>query len=181
MTRALTPVTPQRKALFLRELERTGSVCAAARAATPHRTEVHGGLSSFRDAAKKDPNFALAIENAKQAALGRLEALAMKLAEEGDIRPIFDKQGRRLGEERRHDSRLVLAVLGRLSDEWVPARRVEHSGQVSNLALSVALTITPADLLLLPAEKRVALTEILGDLGELKARAALPPPPDGNG
>jgi hypothetical protein len=49
MSRTHFVVTPRRKEIFLAELEATGSMVAAARAATPGSAGRKGGLQAFRD------------------------------------------------------------------------------------------------------------------------------------
>ena len=69
-------VTEARKEIFLHVLGETGSRTAAAAAASPHTdggTGQRPGYERFRDLWKRDPEFALAVEQAEAKALGRVE------------------------------------------------------------------------------------------------------------
>ena len=93
-------VTEARKEIFLHVLGETGSRTAAAAAASPHTdggTGQRPGYERFRDLWKRDPEFALAVEQAEAKALGRVEAEIVNRAFTLDERPIFDRQGKRIG------------------------------------------------------------------------------------
>ena len=73
MVKAKQPISEDRRAVFLEVLRRTGSVCAAASAASPHCDGDRPGYSGFRDLAQKDPVFSAAVAEAKAKALGKVE------------------------------------------------------------------------------------------------------------
>ena len=66
--REVRKVTEARKEIFLRVLGETGSRAAAAAAASPHTDGGKGlrpGYETFRDLCKRDPEFALAVEQTR--------------------------------------------------------------------------------------------------------------------
>ena len=73
---ARRPLDDRRKAIFLRVLAETGSVSAASAAATPHsdggKEAYRAGYRTFLDETRRDPDFAQAVAEAKQHALGEL-------------------------------------------------------------------------------------------------------------
>ena len=77
--REVRKITQARKDVFLSVLGETGSRAAAAAAASPHTDGGNGqrpGYETFRDLWKRDPEFALAVEQAEAKALGRVETPA---------------------------------------------------------------------------------------------------------
>ncbi len=161
--RVVRPVDDKRRETYLQVLRETGSHSAAARRASPWAGK-RGAVSTFKDLRHRDPIFEAQCQRALSDALGKFEQLAMRLAEEGDRRPIFDKNGALLGHETRHDSRLILAVLAKLNPgEWSQRSQVEHSGRIvtANLNLNLGLELTPEDILSLPENLQEVFTEIL--------------------
>ncbi len=141
-------------------------MCAAARAATPWSRGEKGGLESFRDLMRRDPTFALEVEEAKITALGRVEETIVQRAIEGVQRPIFQK-GELVGHETVYSDHLLLKLAQRLSpDAWTDRQKVEHSGRVEHG--HVMLSITPADVLLLSENEQVKLVDLIEKIGQLK-------------
>lgn len=126
---AVQPITERRKETFLRVLKETGSVCAAARSATPWGRGAKSGYSSFLDLIKRDPEFAAAVAEAKHYALGRVERHMHKLAVEGVKRPIY-QGGKLAGFEIVYEPKLLLALLQHLDPEgWMHREKVEVEGK----------------------------------------------------
>lgn len=116
------PITEDRKDVYLRVLAETGSHPAAARAASPHLADSPGarpGYSSFADLRHMDPEFAQACEEAERAALGKVEQAIVERAFTLDERPIFGKDGVKLGVQT--DSRPANQMLLRLAERLAPA------------------------------------------------------------
>lgn len=85
------PLSDSRRKIFLKALAETGSPIAAASAATPWSTHIQGGVTTFRDLARRDPEFAAAWEWAKQAALGSVEKEIYRRAMEPPRRPVWER------------------------------------------------------------------------------------------
>ena len=131
--REVRKITQARKDVFLSVLGETGSRAAAAAAASPHTDGGKGlrpGYETFRDLCKRDPEFALAVEQAEAKALGRVEAEIVNRAFTLDERPIFDLRGNRIGTQTSsnasnqmllrlavHAFQLMKKVIG--SDRWL--------------------------------------------------------------
>ncbi len=171
-------ITEQRRRIFIETLQATGSMCAAARAATPWSRGEKGGLESCRDLMRRDPTFALEVEEARDAALGRVEAEIVRRAVEGVQRPIFQK-GELVGHEPVYSDHLLLRLAQRLDpSSWTDRQKVEHSGRVEHAA--VMLQVTAGDILLLPEEKQEVLVTLLSEIGELKHGKEVPALPPGS-
>ncbi len=133
-------ITERRKRIFLETLEKTGSACAAARAATPWSEGKKGGLEGFRDLAGRDPQFALELQEARSAALGRVEEAIAKRAIDGVERPIFQR-GELVGTERVYSDHLLLRLAQRLDPlSWTDRQKVEHSGTVEHRGVMLEIT-----------------------------------------
>lgn len=183
--RLTRPVTDKRKQTFLEALAATGSTAAAAEAATPWSTHRQGGLSAFRDAAKRDPEFAAAWTRAEQAALAKVEAEAMRRTMTPTLRPVFAK-GELVGHVEEYDNRLLMAVLRRYNPAWSEKQQIEHTGEVQHQHqhAHVMAVLTPEDVLALPPADRQQLAVLLGRIADHKEalevrdgnsrRAALP-------
>lgn len=160
----LVPITEERKATFLKVLADTGSIYAAARAATPHSRNRQGGYSTFRHLAARDPEFNAAVAEAKAHALGRLEAEMVRRAVEGTPRPIY-QQGQLVGYETQHSDNLLMFALRALAPAtYNDKRQVEIKGDLNHR--HVGLMITPTDLLVLDGADRVALERILEKIAD---------------
>lgn len=83
------PLTEDRKRVFLQALAATGSPIAAASAATPWSTHCQGGVATFRDEARRDPEFADAWERARQEALAEVEKEIYRRAMHPPERPVW--------------------------------------------------------------------------------------------
>ncbi len=76
-------MTAARKAAFIKALEQCGVVIAAARVASPHSRT--GAVSSFRDAARLDTDFAADWADAQELANAKIELEMRRRAIEGDV------------------------------------------------------------------------------------------------
>lgn len=82
-TRVRAPITPERAEIFLDALRKTGSLHAAAAAASPHlvrRGSKHCSIGGFREYAKRNPEFATAVEACLTEVRGRMESLVLERA-----------------------------------------------------------------------------------------------------
>ena len=168
--------------MFLKVLAETGSRSAAAAAASPHLDGGGGdrpGYESFRDLWNRDPEFALEVQRAETLALGRVESEIAKRAFTLDERPIFDRQGKKIGVQT--DSRPANQMLLRLAERLAPgtwAQRKHHEidGKVTHdhqHSVAVA-TLQPQDVLLLEPDEQDELLRLVGKIAELKSGADKP-------
>lgn len=166
-TSARQPISDERKEVFLEVLRRTGSVCHAASSASPHCGGDRPGYSGFRDLARKDPEFARAVSEAKAEALGQIEAAIAKRAVEGWERPIFQR-GQLVGTERCYDTNLMLRYASRLDPAWSEKRQLEVEGKVEHNYGGVMLSISPDDVLKLEPAEQTQLVALIEKIGKLK-------------
>ena len=163
---ARQPITDERKQVYLEVLARTGSLCGAAAAATPHGSGRKAGVSSFRDLARRDAQFAWDVQEARNDALGRVENAIAQRAIDGVQRPIFQK-GVLAGFETVYSDHLLLKLAQRLDpDSWTDRRKVEFSGQVQHA--HVMLSITASDVLCLPEADQETFVNLLQKIGKSK-------------
>jgi hypothetical protein len=170
-------VTAERKRVFIKVLAETGSRSAAAAAASPHLDGGKGcrpGYESFKSQWQRDPEFALAIQEAEQRALGKVESAIAERAFTLDERPIFDRQGNKIGVHT--DRRTANAMLLRLAERMAPgtwAQRKHHEieGKIAHdhqHSVAVA-TLEPSDVLLLEPDEQDELLRLVGKIAELKS------------
>jgi len=173
-------MTEARKKVFLQVLAETGSRSAAAAAASPHTSGGRGGrpgYESFRDLWKRDPEFAVAIEKAEERALGRVEAEIAHRAFTLDERPIFDRQGNKIGvhTDSRPANQMLMRLAERLAPEtWAQRKHHEVDGKVDHdhrHSLAVA-TLEPADVLLLDPEEQKDLIRLIDKIASRKSDGA---------
>ncbi len=105
-----TKFTPERQAVFLAALAKTGEIVASAALAGVARHTVY-------DRMKADPDFAAACKHARAVLLSRLVAVAEKLAIEGLVEEQFDRNGKKIGEKRKYSERVLLRWLARAAPE----------------------------------------------------------------
>ena len=131
-------VTPQRKALFLEQLRKTGSVCAASAAAYPwSSTAKRPGYGAFQTLIKRDPEFAAQVEEAKRHALAKVEKVIFDHSTEGVQRPIY-QMGRLVGYETVFDHKLLLAQAQRLDPSaWTQRTQATVEGHITHGVLVV--------------------------------------------
>ena len=193
--REVRKVTEARKEIFLRVLSETGSRAAAAAAASPHPDGGNGqrpGYETFRDLWKRDPEFALAVEQAEAKALGRVEAEIVNRAFTLDERPIFDRQGKRIGTQKSSNAanQMLLRLAERLAPEtWARRSKTEVQGHlVHHEGASVSIAVLePTDVLLLAEDEQDQLLELIGKIEQRKSEVIDVKPsgisagrPDGN-
>ena len=175
--RPMQRVTAERKRVFIKVLAETGSRSAAAAAASPHLDGGKGcrpGYESFKSQWQRDPEFALAIQEAEQRALGKVESAIAERAFTLDERPIFDRQGNKIGVQT--DSRPANQMLLRLAERlapgtWSQRKHHEIDGKISHdhqHSVSVA-TLEPTDVLLLEPDEQDELLRLVGKIAELKS------------
>lgn len=143
-------VDERRKETFLAVLAETGSMAAAAAAATPHGYGPRQGYATFYQLIKRDPEFAAAVEEAKNAALGHVEAEIRRRAFTPTKRPVFSK-GELVGEfeDHRDANQLLLRLAERLDpSSWAQNKKVQVDGKIAHTHTAVAsLTLEHLDLL----------------------------------
>ncbi len=128
-----TPMTPERKEVFLKALAETGSSTHAAAVASPESFGHRPGYSSFRDERRRDPQFALRWQEAMDAFLGAVEAELAKWSMKGRSRPIVNKDGQVVAyDDHPPDPRIMLAVARRHDPRWNEKQTLEHTGQVGH-------------------------------------------------
>lgn len=192
--RSIQRIDDRRKAAFLEALRQTGSFRWAATIASPH---LHGrerrsgrrghGYESFRDAMRRDPIFAAAVEEAQSFALGRAEQILAERMLTPDTRPIIDKNGVvvAVATDHRNANTLLLRFLERHSpDHWAPKKQLsgtvahDHTHQHTLGPTTPGYTVTADDLLALPDDKRRLLVSILDEVEQNREQqepvAALP-------
>jgi hypothetical protein len=176
--RPMQRVTAERKRVFLRVLAETGSRSAAAAAASPHLDGGKGGrpgYESFKSQWQRDPEFALAIQEAEQRALGKVESAISERAFTLDERPIFDRQGNKIGVQT--DSRPANQMLLRLAERMAPSiwtqqkhhqvdGKIAHDHQRSSVSVA---TLEPTDVLLLEPDEQNELLRLVAKIAELKS------------
>ena len=170
-------MTEERQQVFLKVLAETGSRSAAAAAASPHLDGGGGdrpGYESFRDLIRRSPEFALEVQRAETQALGRVESEIARRAFSPDTRPIFDRQGNKIGEQ--IDSRPANVLLLRLAERmaprtWVQQKLHQIEGKIAHdYQHSVAVaTLEPSDVLLLEPAERDELLRLVGKIAQLKS------------
>jgi hypothetical protein len=194
-------VTEERKKLFLATLAQTGSWRAAAAAASGHliRDGHPGsrlGVGAFANLAKRDPAFAEQVREALDAAIANVEHALYDRINLPNRRPIFDKQGNLLGHDEnwRDANMLGLRFLERHDQNWVQKKQIDGTQHVvhseAGVGSGAAYVLKPADIMLLPPEKRAALIALLEDVEQARdeqeadapadARPALPGPEGGD-
>jgi hypothetical protein len=151
-------LTEERKAVFLKALAVTGSPTAAAAEATPWSKHRHGGVATFRDEARRDPEFAASWERAMQAALAAVEREIVRRAMEPPKRPIWEN-GVLKGwvEDRASSDKLLLRVAAKLDPAWRERTTLDANVSVH----AEVLTVTPQDVLLLAYDDQEALLALM--------------------
>lgn len=113
---------------FVEGLRTFGTFDAAARHARPHlaaRGSKQCSIRSFREHARRNPDFAANCEEALSDFKGEMEALAVKRAKTVDRRPVFGKNGQFLGYEvnRRNANDMLKVVLAKIDPSaWAPKK-----------------------------------------------------------
>jgi hypothetical protein len=172
--REVRKVTEARKKIFLRVLSETGSRAAAAAAASPHTDGGKGGrpgYETFRDILRRDPQFALAVEQAETEALGRVEAEIVNRSFTFDERPIFDRNGNKVGVQKssRSANQMLLRLAEKLAPEtWTPRKHHEVDGRVSHEHSVTVATLEPSDVLLLDQDEQSELVRLIQKIDLLK-------------
>lgn len=163
-----TPVSAKRKRLFLKVLRETGSMSAAASAASPSAKTRTGALSSFRTAMKLDPHFAQEVADAKEEALGRVETLVMERAITPDERPVFSR-GELVAwaKDHRGANQMLLRVLEALAPEkWAPKKNISgdiaHTHDHRSAGDQAMFVLEPRHVLLLDEQEQELLLALLG-------------------
>lgn len=170
------PLGTERKQAFLKVLAQTGSFSAAARAASPHTPT--GALGTFSDEAKREPKFAAAIEEAKQAYASVVLAELHRRSVEGYDEPVFSGKGFRSVDHdgrpasvRKYSDRLMEVALRNsyiFGSTFAQNSKVEMDGKITHQSTTPQLTITESEIHRLSSDQRRALIPILRSIAELK-------------
>jgi len=175
-TKKAVPVTDTRRETFLRVLEETGLVTAAAAAASPHCTGKEPGKKSFYDLRARDPQFAAAWDAAANRALARVEQELLRRAMEPARTPICNpKTGEVVGyrEDRLASDKVLLRVASYLSKgAWAENRKIDVSGTVEH-EHSQHLQLTVEDLQYLETDEQQNLIQLLDKIRERKDPKAI--------
>jgi len=136
-------VSAARREIFLAELARTGVVAHAARVASSEGMSRKGPSSSFYQARRDDPAFAVRWQNALEESDSKLLIEARRRAIEGTDRGIF-QQGKRVfdhdGKPATHkeysDRILELILKARFPNEYIERRSLEFTPTISGWTIS---------------------------------------------
>jgi hypothetical protein len=158
-------ITQARKDKFLEVLSDTGSIVAAARAASPHSKR--GARTTFEELADRDPEFRAQWENAINASLAKVETEVMRRAMTPTKRPIFSR-GELVGEEDVYDNKLLLALARKMSPEWRESKNLNVEGSVDHRHAHAHLSLSLDDIQLLPPARANLLLDLLGELADLR-------------
>lgn len=165
-------MTKARRDKFLEVLADTGSVVAAARAASPHSK--YGARRTFEDMRARDPEFREQWDNAINASLAKVESEIMRRAMTPTKRPIFSR-GELVGEEDVFDNKLLLALARKMSPEWRESRHLTVDGSVDHNHRHAHLQLTLDDFHLLPPARADLLLELLGEIADLRPTSSEEP------
>lgn len=171
------PLTEREFNLACEVYARTGSKSAAILSIAGGATDGSGRPSRRRtleEALRANPEWAQRWADAKEAALGLVEAEIAKAALTVDERPIFDKSGKLLGVQR--DSRPrndMLKFLARKldPDSWSEKRQLLHSGSIDHKhgpADGFGVLIAAEDVLLLEGKDRAEFVRLLSVIRDAK-------------
>jgi hypothetical protein len=170
-------MTAERKAIFLRALAESASMLDAARAASPFCKGSTFGVSSFVREMQVDPEFRLAVENAKNVGIAKLEKELYRRAFEPDRRPIADKSGRIIAEATswQASNQLALRILEKASPDWVPQQRKQVEATVTRVGNSghsgIGFVITPRLTAHLNDDEKKALSDLMRKMVECEEAA----------
>ena len=167
--RTSEPLTAKRTAIFLTELAKHGVLARAARIASPN--SMTGACATFREEAKRDPEFAKQIAEAREQADGDLLVELHRRAVEGTSEPIFGPNGQQIGSKRRYSDRLLLEKIR----SRFPADVAQRS--VSEVNQTLRARVEPMGLDKLSPESRADLRRILER--ELEQPSAVRPREEG--
>ncbi len=171
------PLTEREFNLACEVYARTGSKNAAILSIAGGATDGSGRPSrrkTLEDALRANPQWAARWADAKEAALGLVEAEIAKAALTVDERPIFDSKGNLLGVQK--DSRPrndMLKFLARKldPDAWSEKRQLQMSGTVEHRhgpADGFGVLIAAEDVLLLEGEDRAEFVRLLSVIRDAK-------------
>jgi hypothetical protein len=183
------PITPEREDAFVDALLKTGSLSAAAAAASPHlvrRGSTRYGIATFRDHARRNPAFAARVEAALTEVRGKMESLVLERALTPDEKPVFNpKTGEMFVAVDRRNANVMLSLwlASHHPDKWAPKKNVQVDAKVQHTANSLTSgaqwVIKTDDILLLsdPAEQQqlIALLSKMED-ARREREAQLPAP-----
>jgi len=167
--RTTMALTDERKRRFLEVLSETGSVAAACRASASDSHGERAAKSTINDAIRRDPDFAAAVDAAKQAALGKVEEEIVRRAFNPPQTPVVDRNGNVVGyrTETMSADRLLLRIASRLDPEsWAEKRK--SSLEVSGTIQHQAFAINPELVSRLPRERQEQLIDILDELAAIE-------------
>lgn len=134
--RAQEPLTAKRKATFLTELARHGVFARAARVASPHTAT--GACATFREEARRDPEFAAQVTEAREQADGDLLVELHRRAVEGVVEDVYGPKGEVVGQRRRMSDRLLIEKLrSRFPQEFAQRSVVEQDSTVKVKSLGL--------------------------------------------
>lgn len=197
-------VIAERKRIFVQELATHGVFRYAAAAASGHIVGRNGfahdtncGEQTFAQWMKQDPAFAEEVRAALQLAIGNLEKKLIDRIDVPNVRPVFDKQGNRLGEDVnwRDANVLLLRALERHDPAWIVRKQIDGTTHVitsdADVGSGASYVLKPADIVLLPPEKQMLLVSLLEEIEQARedqppaipaaAPAALPEPENHHG
>ena len=128
--RAQEPLTAKRKATFLASLRSHGVFARAARDASPKSAT--GAVSTFREEARRDPEFAAQIQDAVECAHGDLLHELIRRAKDGVSEVVYGPSGQPIGDRRRYSDRLLLEAVRTRFPEFTRRQQLEHTAITSS-------------------------------------------------
>lgn len=158
-------IDKERQRIFLEALAEHGSFFHAAAKASPHADPEHGAVSSFRMLRERDPEFAAAVEEARNKFLGKAEHAIAERSFTPGVRESYDEHGRLRSRELswRDANVMLLRTVGRHDPSWREGRNVQVSGAIEHTTGNPrAYQISADDILALEPEDRRAMIELLG-------------------
>jgi hypothetical protein len=186
-------ITPEVEDAFVEGLRMYGTLDAAARHARPHlvaRGSKRCSVGTFREHARRHPEFAARVEDALSEYKGVIEATIHERAMTPDERPVFNPKSGELYlcVDHRNANQLLLAIAGRIDPaSWAPKKNVSIDATVTHtgsLTSGAQFVVKPDDILLLsdPAEQRLLIDLLVKIESARKSQEALPEPvkPYGN-
>jgi hypothetical protein len=127
--RQRAPMTDARKARFVQALKECGGLMrVAAKVASPHCTGRDGGYTSIRRAMAADPEFAAAVEDAREEGVAAMEAEIVDLIRSGWVEQTTETNGRTTTRIKRSERLMELYL--RCKAGWEDRQRVDVNATV---------------------------------------------------
>ncbi|MFO1153662.1 MAG: hypothetical protein U1E42_08375 [Rhodospirillales bacterium] len=166
-----TAINAVRRDIYLRELAQIPVKARAARIASEGLPAITP-RTGFDSLEKRDPEFAAQVAEAIRTGFERIEEKAMKLALDGGRRPIVTGKGEVIAYETIEYPQIILKLLSSgLRDKYGEKQDVHVTGTVETnfIGRPGAVEITPADLAVLPPDRRKEFIASLRQIADARA------------